>query len=219
MERCERYTQLLSARMDGELAPQERQELENIWPYGPECGRWRAAGGAACLYAGHGGCACSPGFCPGCYGSDSRAGAEAQSNSPVPPAPDSGAGRAGRLCAAVHWPIPDWNVQRRGRRTAHCGCRCQHAGSGPIPGGIFCGRGVRTPALRPLVRTAALQSGLPVWKRTMLARERTGPEAPRTPGAPSRREKQKYTPPQWKRKLSPPAGKQGTAEIIRKSLV
>ena len=25
MERCERYTQLLSARMDGELAPQERQ--------------------------------------------------------------------------------------------------------------------------------------------------------------------------------------------------
>lgn len=37
MERCERYTQLLSARMDGELAPQERQELENHLAICPEC--------------------------------------------------------------------------------------------------------------------------------------------------------------------------------------
>ena len=142
MERCERYTQLLSARMDGELAPQERQELENHLAICPECRALAEQLEAlrACMQDMED----VPAPQDFARGVMDRIRGQEQKPKVIPLFRRPQIRALAGLCAAVHWPIPDWNVQRRGRRTAHCGCRCQHAGSGPIPGGILFGRGVRT---------------------------------------------------------------------------
>lgn len=219
MERCERYTQLLSARMDGELAPQERQELENHLAICPECRALAEQLEAlrACMQDMED----VPAPQDFARGVMDRIRGQEQKPKVIP------LFRRPQIRALAGWPPV------RCCALAYTGLECSAAGQTDcsLRMQVSACR-LRTYPRRNLLRTGRPHPGIAAFGTDGSPSERSagleaydagpgedGAGSTQDTGAPSRREKQKYTPPQWKRKLSPPAGKQGTAEIIRKSLV